>query len=109
MGRIISDEYKLDQLVIKSKSERKFFLIFKEEENPEYSNLLNPKENTFPEIKDNNDIDFILHRVKICIKTVLTGLNLLNSKDYPYLNISNCSKNFFLAVKYTLDDFDDTE
>ena len=108
IGRIINEEYKLDQQSIKSKNERKFFIIINESENPVYSYLLNKNEIS-EKIVDDNDIDFILHRIKICIKTVLTGLNFLNSKDYPYLNISNSSKNVFLALKYTLEDYSDNE
>ena len=108
IGRIINEEYKLDQQIIKSKNERKFFIIIKESENPAYSYLLNKNEIS-DKIEDDKDIDFILHRIKICIKTVLTGLNFLNSKDYPYLNISNNSKNLFLALKYTLEDYEDNE
>ncbi len=54
-------------------------------------------------------MDFILNKVKICIKNVLIGLNLLNNKDYPYLNIADSTKNFFSALKYTLDDYGDNE
>ena len=106
--RIINEEYKLEQEIIKSNNEIKFFIIIKEYENPQYSYLLNQKEIS-EKIEEDNDIDFILHRIKICIKTVLTGLNYLNSKDYPYLNISNSSKNVFLALKYTLEDYGDNE
>ncbi len=110
MERITSEEYKLDQERLNNK-ERNFFLIFKEDINPKYSFLLeNEKINENENEKENEeDIDFILKKVKICIKIVLTGLNLLNSKDYPYLNIANSTKKFFSALKFTLDDYGEND
>ena len=110
MDRILGEEYKLEQEVINNK-ERNFFVIFKEYINPKYSILKEENEN----IKEKNDeneegeLNFILNKVKICIKNVLIGLNLLNNKDYPYLNIADSTKNFFSALKYTLDDYGDNE
>ena len=44
-------------------------------------------------------------KFKFSLKTILKGLNLINYKDYPYLNSSFNNKNFFDCLKYTLDDF----
>ena len=46
----------------------------------------------------------IYKRIKFCIKTILKGLNLLNNKDYSYLNKAITTKKFFAAIKKTLDD-----
>ena len=110
MDRILSEEYKLDQEIINNK-ERNFFLVFKEIINPKYSFLKEDNENRKEEKNKNEEgeLNFILNKVKICIKNVLTGLNLLNNKDYPYLNIADSTKNFFSALKYTLDDYGDNE
>ena len=48
--------------------------------------------------------DLICKRIKFCIKTILKGLNLLNNKDFAYLNFANSTDKFFSALKYTLDE-----
>ena len=50
------------------------------------------------------DSELICKRVKFCIKTILKGLNLLNNKDYSYLNKAFSTKKFFSAIKKTLND-----
>ena len=86
-----------------------FYLIFKEEKNQKFENLsLDNKKNkniisNFS--TDESDINIICNKFKFCIKIILRGLNLLNNKDYSYLNLAFTSNNFFTALKYTLDDF----
>ena len=43
-------------------------------------------------------------KIKDCIEKILTGLNLLNIKDYSYLNMATSNKKFLDAIQYTLKD-----
>ena len=47
--------------------------------------------------------------MKNSIKTILRRLNLLNIKEYPYLNFATSNEKFFQAINYTLKDFEDEE
>jgi hypothetical protein len=43
-------------------------------------------------------------KIKNCIKTILKGLNVLNNKDYSYLNMATSNEKFLDAIQYTLQD-----
>ena len=90
---------------IEKENKRNYFLIFKDEKNSRFQNLIKQNNCNISSFSGNEDSDFICKRFKFCIKTVLKGLNLLNNKDYSYLNMAVSNKKFFSALKYTLDDF----
>ena len=97
-------EDKLERMINTEKNKKNFFVVFNAEKNTRYENLISQnKKNIF--VSENQDSDLISERFKFCIKTVLKGLNLLNNKDYSYLNKAISSGKFFSALKYTLDDF----
>ena len=75
-------------------------IIFKDEKNSRLENLLrNNKKSISTFTSVNQDADLICKRIKFCIKTILKGLNLLNNKDYSYLNKATSTKKFFSAIK----------
>ena len=108
--RIIGENELLKNLIIEQneqdKSTRKvYFIIFKEEINEKLANLLQKKKkdrSTFE--SSEQDSDLICKRIKFCIKIILKGLNLLNNKDFAYLNFAKSTDKFFSALKYTLDE-----
>ena len=103
---ILDQEYKLDRENSQDKDKTKFFLIFKTEKNAVFEKLINQNKTIISSFtSENQDTDLICKRFKFCIKTVLKGLNLLNNKDYSYLNMAFSTSKFFSALKYTLDDF----
>ena len=95
-------ENKLKGLIHKDDTSTEFFLSFKEEKNPQFENLKTLNKNKMNISYNNN---FVSEKFKLCIKTILRGLNLLNNKDYSHLNKSFSNKEFFTSLKYTLDDF----
>jgi len=99
-------DYKLDKENSINPDQNKFFIIFKDEKNSNLETLIKKKKkNTSTFISGDEDSDLIFQRFKFCIKTVLKGLNLLNSKDYAHLNMAYNTRKFFTALKHTLDDF----
>jgi len=90
---------------IENNNKKNYFLIFKDEKNSRFDNLIKQNNCNMSSFSGNEDSDFICKRFKFCIKTVLKGLNLLDNKDYSYLNMAVSNKKFFSALKYTLDDF----
>ena len=103
---IKSSAYKLDREISKDPDKKKFFVIFQDEKNTQLEQLLKQKKKNISTFtSENQDTEIIGKRFKFCIKTVLKGLNLLNNKDYPYLNMASSSSKFFTSLKYTLDDF----
>ena len=103
--RIGYDDYKLTEIIKKSKNIKHFFIVFKDEKNSQLEELLrNTKKNVSTFTSGNQDSDLVCKRIKFCIKTILKGLNLLNNKDYSYLNIAISSNKFFSAIKKTLND-----
>ena len=103
--RIKGDKMKLDNLVRKYGKNKQFYIIFKDEKNSQLEELLrNNKKNVSTFTSGNQDSDLICKRIKFCIKTILKGLNLLNNKDYSYLNKAISTKKFFSAIKKTLND-----
>ena len=104
IDKISAEEAKLDLENRKNEKTKKFFLIYniKETEN----NFLKDQDNiNYSKLENDQDSTFILKRIIFCIKTVLSGLNLLNDKDYPYLNNAITTGKFFSALKYTLEDY----
>ena len=84
---------------------KEFFILFKDEKNERLENLLRSNKNNISTfIASNQDSDIICKRFKFCIKTILKGLNLLNNKDYSYLNKAISTNKFFTAIKLTLND-----
>ena len=82
-----------------------FFVIFKEEQNYQLEKLKNQQKKNISTFESSEqDSDLINKRIKFCIKTILKGLNLLNNKDFGYLNFANSTDKFFSALKYTLDE-----
>ena len=103
--RIQFDDFKLNEQVKKYANLKQFFIIFRDEKNSKLENLLRSnKKNISTFITGNQDSDLICKRIKFCIKTILKGLNLLNNKDYSYLNKAVSSNKFFSAIKHTLND-----
>ena len=51
----------------------------------------------------------LLSRLKYSIKTILRGLNLLNIKEYSYLNFATSNEKFFQSLNCTLKDLDDED
>ena len=103
--RIQADEYKLDAEMNKDPKLIKFFVIFKDEKNSQLEKLIvqkNKIESTFE--GGNEESELICKRVKFCIKTILKGLNLLNNKDFTYLNMATTSNKFLTALKLILED-----
>ena len=88
-----------------SEKKRPFFIVFKEFINKDYNVLKNPIQYSLTE-DPNNNTD-IVKRVQFCIKTILKGLNLINNKDYAYLNFATSNYQFLRALNYTLNELED--
>ena len=105
---IKSKDYKIDDEIDKEPQKTKFFVLFKDEKIQELEKLVGKKkkeESSF--LNENQNTDLICKRVKFSIKTVLKGLNLLNNKDFAYLNTAISNEKFFSSLQYTLDDLED--
>ena len=83
---------------------KSFYVIFKEEISNQLENLKKKKKTEQKTLEINNHSDVVCKRVKYCIKKILKGMNLLNNKDFAYLNFAQSSDKFFSALKYTLDE-----
>ena len=86
-------------------TKKPFFVIFREEIDDKLGKVLEKKKkdrSTFESSEE--DSDLICKRIKYCIKRILKGLNLLNNKDFAYLNFAKSTDKFFSALKYTLDE-----
>ena len=82
-----------------------FFIIFKEFQNKNYDVLKDPIK--YSMISEPGNSTDIANRIQFCIKTVLKGLNLINNKDYAYLNFATSNHQFFRALNYTLNEIED--
>ena len=109
--RIINENDNLKLLINESQTnsdrptKMPFFVIFKEEKNYQLENLLKQKKKVRSTFESSEqDSDLICKRIKYCIKRILKGLNLLNNKDFGYLNFAESTDKFFGALKYTLDE-----
>ena len=78
-----------------------YYTIFYEEQNYQLKDLNNTKET-----KGDKSL---LFRIKSSIKTILRRLNLLNKKQYSYLNFATSNEKFFQALNCTLKDFEGSE
>ena len=87
----------------KSLHARSFFVIFKEERNSQIEKLFRQKNKKIDE-NNTKECDLIRLKIKDCIKKILKGLNVLNIKDYSYLNMATSNKKFLEAINYTLED-----
>jgi len=102
---IINEDHEINKISKSSPNVTLFYIIFIDEKNSKLENLLrNTQNNISTFITGNQDSDLICKRIKFCIKTVLKGLNLLNNKDYSYLNKAISTNRFFYAIKHTLND-----
>jgi hypothetical protein len=100
-NEIINGLYKEDD----STQKKTFYVIFKDEKNSILEQLVKQKKKgTSTFLSSEQDSELICKRVKFCIKTILKGLNLLNNKDFAYLNFAQSSDKFFSALKYTLEE-----
>ena len=101
---IQKDEYKLDKEINKDPNTVKFFLIFKDEKNSQFEKLIIHKKKELSSLEKGTESELLCKRMKICLKTILKGLNLLNNKDFTYLNMATTSDKFFTSLKYILED-----
>ena len=104
---IKSKDYKIDDQIDKEPDTTKFYILFKEEKIKQLEKLVSKKkkeESSF--LVENQNSDLICKRVKLSIKTVLKGLNLLNNKDFSHLIGAVSNEKFFSALQYTLDDLE---
>ena len=108
--RIINENEKLKKLINESQADsdrpkKPFFVIFKEEKNEQLQKLLTQKKKDTSTFESSEQDSELIHkRIKYCIKRILKGLNLLNNKDFAYLNFAESTDKFFSAIKYTLDE-----
>ena len=106
-NHIKSKDYKIDDQIDTEPDIKRFFILYKEEKTPQLEKLVNKKkkdESSF--LVENQNLELIYKRVKLSIKTVLKGLNLLNNKDFSHLIGAVSNEKFFLALQYTLDDLE---
>ena len=106
-NHIKSKDYKIDDIIDKEPDIKRFFVLFKEEKTAQLEKLVSKKkkeESSF--LIENQNLDLICKRVKLSIKTVLKGLNLLNNKDFSHLIGAVSNEKFFSALQYTLDDLE---
>lgn len=84
LEKIYYQESYLTEL-IKGDINTKFFLVFDTLSNPEKLKYLKNDKLSYTFTDDIKNNEFILQRVKFCIKLVLRGLNLINKKVYSLL------------------------
>ena len=83
-----------------------YYIFFYNEQNPELKYKL--KEFNEEKIKKKNKEKSLI-RMKNSIKTILGRINLLNVKEYSYLNYATSNEKFFQAINYTLKDFEEND
>jgi len=90
---------------------KKYFLVHKVINNPEKEEILYPRQSrfTFSENDDEKNDEFILSRLKFCIKTILRNLNEINSTVYSHLSEADTTEKLFHALNKIIDleDFTD--
>ena len=81
-----------------------YYIFFYDEKNNIFTQFKNEKN------KEKIEDKSLLFRIKNSIKTIMRRLNVLNMKQYSYLNFATSNEKFFLAINYTLKDLegDDT-
>ena len=88
-----------------STKKKTFYVIFKDEKISILENLIKKEKKADSNFESGEqDSELICKRIKFCIKTILKGLNLLNKKDFAYLNFAQSTDKFFSALKYTLEE-----
>ena len=104
--KIKKEDKTLNELFEEDIFDRKktFYVIFKDEKKSVLEHLIKKKKKNSTFESNEQDSELICKRVKFCIKTILKGLNLLNNKDFAYLNFAQSSDKFFSALKYTLEE-----
>ena len=104
--KIKNEEKILNSLLEKDKNEKNktFYIIFREEKKNILEKLIKKKKKDSTFESNEQDSQLICRRIKFCIKTILKGLNILNSKDFAYLNFAQSTDKFFSAIKYTLEE-----
>ena len=102
----------LEGIISKEKENRKkkglkntvgegYYILFYEEENNLMKNFQSVVES------DNKRVGTsLLSRIKNSIRIILRRLNLLNRKQYSYLNFAISNEKFFSLINYTLKDFE---
>ena len=108
------------ELIIKEQKEKKaeknldpnnkgegYYIIIYNEQNPELDYKL--KEFYKEEKKKQKKEESLLSRMKNSIKIILRKINLLNKKDYSFLNFATSNEKFFQAINFTLRDFKENE
>ena len=102
---ISSEKSFLIENIENSHDSKDFFLFFSIEKNQKFHEKEeNKEENNI--INDNSNINnyFVLNKIKLSIKILLTELNILNIKDYPFLIYANSNYKFFISLYKTLED-----
>ena len=108
------------ELIIKEQKEKKaeknldpnnkgegYYIIIYNEQNTELDYKL--KEFYKEEKKKQKKEESLLSRMKNSIKIILRKINLLNKKDYSFLNFATSNEKFFQAINFTLRDFKENE
>ena len=96
IGEIENYEYNMNAERMKKKDYKIFFVISKLTTVPKLKEFLSRKKKK----KEKT----ILMRIKDCIKIILKGLNLLDIKDYAYLNMATTNEKFFKALNYSINE-----
>ena len=103
--RIHSNEYKLDNEINKEPKAIKFFIIFQDKKNSQLESLIRRNEkidSTF--LPEKEESQLICKRIKLCIKKIFRGLNIIDEKDFSSLNMATSSDKFLVALNCILED-----
>lgn len=99
-------DYKLDQEISNSPDLKKYFIIYQDERNPKYKDLVKKKKKSpdFSFEKEDDNIEKRGIRFKHCIKTILTELRPLTIKVFPTLEKIKSNYYFFHSLNTILED-----
>ena len=114
------NENDLEKIIFEQKKMRKEKKIDKENKGEGYYTLIINEQNSqlnynlkefYKEDKKEKKVKekSLLSRIKNSIKLILRRLNILNTKEYSYLNFASSNENFFQAIDYTLKDLEDED
>lgn len=73
----------------KESGKRNFYIIFQNFKNSQLEKLFRHKNKFVKDSKDESEEaenELLIFKIKDCIKKILKGLNVLNNKDFSYLN-----------------------
>ena len=87
-------------------TKRRFFVIFNQEKNSQLEKLFRHKNKKIDE-NNTSESELLRFKIKDCIKKILKGINVLNIKDYSYLNMATSNEKFLKSIQYTLEDLMD--